>query len=177
MKLQKVRLLLSATLLVVASSFARADTFTINSNWHTGAAEYGSLVDFTGNGTFELVGTTFSLIDFQFINTSTSTVVWTATPYDGLLVNLGGGNTKLEIGNGSSDCNGASCISPIFGSAITTGSAPATFIGISGTTQDPNTYFDNATLTDIHVPDGGMTLMLLGGVLVGLETLRRKIRV
>ncbi len=27
------------------------------------------------------------------------------------------------------------------------------------------------------VPDGGMTLMLLGGVLVGLETLRRKFRV
>ena len=27
-----------------------------------------------------------------------------------------------------------------------------------------------------NVPDGGMTLMLLGGVLVGLETLRRKFR-
>ena len=27
-----------------------------------------------------------------------------------------------------------------------------------------------------NVPDGGMTLMLLGGVLVGLETLRRRFR-
>jgi hypothetical protein len=27
------------------------------------------------------------------------------------------------------------------------------------------------------VPDGGMTLMLLGGALVGLETLRRRYRV
>lgn len=27
-----------------------------------------------------------------------------------------------------------------------------------------------------NVPDGGMTLMLLGGVLVGIETLRRKVR-
>lgn len=30
---------------------------------------------------------------------------------------------------------------------------------------------------DRRIPDGGMTLMLLGGVLVGLETLRRKLRV
>ena len=30
--------------------------------------------------------------------------------------------------------------------------------------------------SNIPVPDGGMTLMLLGGVLVGLETLRRKFR-
>jgi hypothetical protein len=29
----------------------------------------------------------------------------------------------------------------------------------------------------LQVPDGGVTLMLLGGVLVGLETLRRKLRV
>jgi hypothetical protein len=28
-----------------------------------------------------------------------------------------------------------------------------------------------------QVPDGGMTIMLLGGALVGLETLRRKFRV
>ncbi len=30
---------------------------------------------------------------------------------------------------------------------------------------------------DVHVPDGGMTLMLLGGALFGLETLRRRFRV
>jgi len=172
MKLQKVRLLLSATLLVVASSFARADTFTIDSYWHTGSSN--NVVTYTGDGTFDLIGTTFSLIDFQFTNTTTDTVVWTATPYDGELLDS---NEHLIIGNGSSDCNGASCITFIFGSAITTGSAPVTFTGISGTTQDPNTYFDSATLTDTHVPDGGTTLMLLGGVLVSLETMRRKLRV
>ena len=32
-------------------------------------------------------------------------------------------------------------------------------------------------LSQTDVPDGGMTLMLLGGALVGLETLRRKFRV
>ena len=30
--------------------------------------------------------------------------------------------------------------------------------------------------TSVHVPDGGVTLMLLGGALVGIETLRRKFR-
>ena len=34
-----------------------------------------------------------------------------------------------------------------------------------------------ATLNTVFVPDGGMTIMLLGGALVGLETLRRKFRV
>jgi hypothetical protein len=41
------------------------------------------------------------------------------------------------------------------------------FYGVQGANQ--------AVVTP-HVPDGGMTLMLLGGALVGLETLRRKFR-
>jgi hypothetical protein len=44
---------------------------------------------------------------------------------------------------------------------------PGRIIGFSATLHVP----------DGGVPDGGMTLMLLGGVLVGLETLRRKLRV
>jgi hypothetical protein len=48
------------------------------------------------------------------------------------------------------------------------------------------TFYDNNganingnfnVITTSTTPDGGMTLMLLGGVLVGLETLRRKVRV
>jgi hypothetical protein len=35
----------------------------------------------------------------------------------------------------------------------------------------------NFNVINATTPDGGMTLMLLGGVLVGLETLRRKLRV
>lgn len=31
-------------------------------------------------------------------------------------------------------------------------------------------------ITTVNVPDGGMTLMLLGGALVGMETLRRRLR-
>jgi len=33
-----------------------------------------------------------------------------------------------------------------------------------------------AAVEPVPVPDGGVTLMLLGGVLVGLETLRRRLR-
>lgn len=162
-------LLLPATLLVVAGSIARADIFTIDSSWHTGSSQYGNLVTFTGDGTFELVGTTFSLISFQFINTTTNTVVWTATPYDGELLDSG---TELVIGNGKSDCSGESCISPIFGTAITTGSL-ATFTAIGGTTQDPNTYFDSATLTDVQVPEPGSVILLLT-LLVGVGFVVRK---
>jgi hypothetical protein len=41
----------------------------------------------------------------------------------------------------------------------------------SGTNCSTNTFYGGS------IPDGGMTVMLLGGVLVGLETLRRRFRV
>ena len=40
-----------------------------------------------------------------------------------------------------------------------------------------HTPVDQGLVTDAVVPDGGVTLMLLGGALVGLETLRRRFRV
>jgi hypothetical protein len=46
---------------------------------------------------------------------------------------------------------------------------------VAGEAQDGTAL--SSTIIDTGVPDGGMTLMLLGGVLVGLETLRRKFRV
>ncbi len=46
--------------------------------------------------------------------------------------------------------------------------------------SDPSYSFEladiRATTTSFGVPDGGVTLMLLGAALVGLETLRRKLR-
>ena len=38
-------------------------------------------------------------------------------------------------------------------------------------------HWDLFTAREVEVPDGGMTLMLLGGALVGLESLRRRFRV
>jgi len=46
------------------------------------------------------------------------------------------------------------------------------YTGNSGTYPGPEITFSAQA-----VPDGGMTLMLLGGALVGLATLRRKLRV
>jgi hypothetical protein len=42
--------------------------------------------------------------------------------------------------------------------------------------QGGNAFAISQDFTPTTVPDGGLTLTLLGGVLVGLETLRRKIR-
>ena len=51
--------------------------------------------------------------------------------------------------------------------------------GVTGIRFRPDTLTSDFTVSGIGgvtVPDGGVTLMLLGGVLVGLETLRRKFR-
>ena len=57
------------------------------------------------------------------------------------------------------------------------GSPPTSFSSIDVNILSSGNDF---ALDDIHlqqVPDGGVTLMLLGGALLGLETLRRKFRV
>ena len=178
------RFLLAASLLLVSSSLASADTYSIISNWHTGSAQFGSLTPFTGDGTFTWNGSSFSNIVFTFMNTKTNTVVWTATSTDGLITDS---NKQLEIGNGTADCNGASCISVLFASAITTGSS-LTLTGVNDGgvrtyTQDPNSFFDSATLTDTSftsregaVPEPGSVILILTVLgMVGLA-MRRKLR-
>jgi hypothetical protein len=56
---------------------------------------------------------------------------------------------------------------------------PCSYDDTSGAcvTNRATSPFPPAAQEFIGVPDGGMTLMLLGGALVGLETLRRKFRV
>jgi len=175
---QSFGFMLLATLLVVSSPFARADTYSIVSNWHTGYAVYGSLQTITGDGTFTWDGTTFSNIVFSFDDISPiSSTLWTATSTDGELLSS---NELLILGNGASDCSGPSCVAITFGSAITTGS-PLTLAGISGTTQTPNSFFDSATLTDTsyssRVPEPNSVILLLtvlvaAGLVVG-KRLRR----
>ena len=64
-----------------------------------------------------------------------------------------------------------------FGSSGLTAGTFLAGIGV-GTTQQFSTPFTTTGLVqNTEVPDGGMTLMLLGGALVGVETLRRKLRV
>jgi hypothetical protein len=45
------------------------------------------------------------------------------------------------------------------------------------TAPGSNGVVSSVDIQNVSVPDGGVTLMLLGGALVGLETLRRRLRV
>lgn len=100
--------------------------------------------------------------------------------------------------NGSCNGNtpGSFCGAVGTGNTVALGTSPVTF-GLTGSYT--GTFLDNGTfnlqaaagngsngnafaisqtiVAGGAVPDGGMTLMLLGGALVGVETLRRKFRV
>jgi hypothetical protein len=179
---QSFRFMLSAVLLVASGSLARADNFSIVSSWHTGSAQFGNLDTFTGDGSFTWNGSAFSNIVFSFVGSlpgDPATKNWTATTGDGELLNS---NTELILGNGTTDCSGPSCVAITFNSALTTGS-PLTLQGVSGFSQDPNTTFDSATLTDTSrsglgaVPEPNSVILLLTvlmtvGLVVG-KKLRR----
>ncbi len=184
---QSFRFMLSAALLVASGSFARADTFSIVSSWHTGSALYGNLDTFTGNGSFTWDGSAFSNVAFSFVGSLPSDPAdknWTASSGDGELLSS---NTDLILGNGSQDCNGLSCVSIFFASPVTIGS-PLVLQGISGTSQDPNTYFDSATLTDTSytgsgsgsdqtsVPEPDSVILLLTVLMVVGLAVGRKLR-
>jgi hypothetical protein len=168
MSKRTIPFLLPAVLLAVSGSIARADNFSIVSNWQIGSAQFGNLNSFTGNGTFTYNGSSFSNIVFSFTGTfppTATTPNWTATPTDGELLN---GNTFLILGDGPFDCSGPSCVGILFATPITTG-GPLMLTAIGGFSQNPNTVFDSATLTDTSfasngqgtVPEPGSVLLLL----------------
>jgi hypothetical protein len=169
--MRKLLWIVSILFAAICAPAAYADNYNLVSNWHTGAAQFGNLDTYTGNGTFTWNGSTFSNIVFTFTDPDDGTL-WTATPTDGELLS---GNTLVIIGNGSADCNGASCVGITFGSAVTTGS-PQTLNGVSGFSQGPNTTFDSAILTDISaVPEPGAFVLTLTGVgSLGLLVVMRK---
>ena len=85
-------------------------------------------------------------------------------------------------GNGSADAKPG----PLNFTVTASGLSAASFVRNAGgayfivdiySTSTGNTGVMDASNTNRTVPDGGMTLMLLGGALVGLEALRRKVRV
>jgi hypothetical protein len=186
---------MAAALVVVSGSFAKADTYSIVSNWSTGQAEFGDLVTYTGDGTFNWNGTTFSLISFDFTETSfetcpagqscpptggvvtdTNNVIWTATPNDGEL-NYPSAN-HLVIGDGTNDCSGTNCINVLLSGPLALGgaSAPVLYGVISGsTTQDPNTGLVSATVTDLPEPSAVAILATVSGILGFVIFRRRKL--
>ena len=183
---QCVRFMVAAAFVVVSGSFAKADTYSIVSSWSTGATQYDDLVTYTGDGTFNWNGTTFSLISFDFTETSyqtpatgnlvtdTNNVIWTATPSDGEL-NYPSAN-HLVIGDGTNDCSGANCINVLLSGPLALGGASAPVLyGVSGTTQDPNTGFVSATVTDLPEPSAVAVLATVSGILGFVIFRRRKL--
>jgi hypothetical protein len=180
----------AVALVVVSGSFAKADTYSIVSDWQTGQAQFNNVDTFTGDGTFSWNGTTFSLISFSFTETSVETcsapftqpcvqtptdnVLWTATPTDGEL-NYPSPN-HLVLGNGVNDCSGASCINVLLSGPLALGGTSAPVLtGLSGTTQDPNTGFLSATVTDLPEPSAIAVLATVSGILGFVIFRRRKL--
>jgi hypothetical protein len=102
--------------------------------------------------------------------------------------------TTIEQGNGQSgfayelDATQAAAAQTAIDNAIAGGATLSTIL-VTGAFQagcpPPGTCANDGAETlflqhqkgSVSVPDGGVTLMLLGGVLVGIESLRRKLRV
>jgi hypothetical protein len=160
---QSLKFMMAAALLVVSGSFARADTYSVVSDWHTGSTQFNDLVTYTGDGTFNWNGTTFSNIVFSFTETSpTNTVLWSAAPTDGELLNS---NTELIIGSSGTDC-GVYCVEITLNGAVTTGS-PLALQG-TGVYSQPNTTFDSATVTDTSHPLPEPSAIALFGTVSGI---------
>jgi hypothetical protein len=158
-----IRMLLSTALLLGSVSITRADTYSVVSSWTTGSAQFGSLNTYTGNGTFTWSGGAFSAVSLSFIDVTTSTTLWTASPTDGELSTFSGFE-HLIIGNSGTDC-GLSCIAIALPSSLATG-GPQVLSGVGGgasTTQMPNSTFVSATITDTtySTPEPASIVMLL----------------
>jgi hypothetical protein len=188
---QSMKFMMAVALLVVSGSFAKADTYSITSDWAYGGNP--AIATFTGNGTFDWDGTTvtaptfviptgFTNISFSFTVTggayASSFNGWTASSTDGAYVTNTG---ILDIGNGTFDCNGGSCISLVLSGPLVTG-GPLTLTGISNgsSTQDPNSVLIDATVTDITHAQGALpepsAIALLGTIsgILGFVIFRRR---
>lgn len=192
---QAFKFIVAATLLVASGSFARADTYSVVSDWTSGSAYFGDLVTYTGDGTFDWDGTTFSNISFDLTETSyetctgncppnagtvtdTNNVIWTATDNDGALYSS---NTLLVLGDNvnGSDCSGPDCVGIFLSGALAT-SGPLALSGTSGFEFAQNVSFVDATVTDTSYTGGALpepsAVALLGMVssILGFVIFRRR---
>jgi hypothetical protein len=138
------------------NSLLSAATFTLTGN--TGFSQAATVSQAANN--FKPDGD--GLMDILFTYSPSTKAFTTGESQTYLITGLG---TSASIFDFSSFC-GSGCgtgshLAAIHVQNTPSGGSGSAFVGGS----------------DAPVPDGGMTLMLLGGVLVGFETLRRKFRV
>jgi hypothetical protein len=134
----------------------------------------GSAIDLNVNGAFTLVSAT----------TNTEALSSSGT---GNVDHIGSFSLELSMQDASSPATSATVVltgSWANSASVLTGNDLNNVAGVHFKTSDTCTFFAGNTTAGSagsgcgsSVPDGGMTLMLLGGVLVGVETLRRKFQV
>ena len=191
---QTLRFVLSAALLIVSGSIAKADSYSIQSSWHTGSAQFQTLDTYSGNGTFDWTsGTAITNVVFSFTRLTHDVftvgdplgVLWTGVNSNPGIAN---GGLTLEIGTSGNDCSVGSCIVITFPAAITAGVAFSTSVtsatcnvGNGCSTQLPNSIFDSATLTNTTYSTSASTavpepnsVLLLSTILLGAAFVARR---
>ena len=131
--------------------------------------------------------------DFGFNLIGNPTIAGSASPNDYTLNSTSAGSIHLDgtgnfeyafsatFPNGAGNAKTGPYTFTITGSGVTSSSfetnGSGQYFAVDILGANGNTGFVDASTRTNVVPDGGMTLMLLGGALVGLESLRRKFRV
>jgi hypothetical protein len=189
---QCFRFVVAAALVVVSGSFAKADTYSIVSSWADGSA-----YKFTGVGTFNWNGSTFSDISFTFTETKQGTcgvygivcvitpaVLWTATPTDGELTPSDSvAHPTLVIGaNPGGDCStpAGECVEIELSSKLVLGgtSTPTLTGLVAGSSVQgvsPQPSLVSASVTDLPEPSAIAALATVSGVLGFVIFRRRKL--
>ena len=150
---QSLKFMMAATLLVVSGSFAKADTYQVNSTWDRS----GDV--FTGNGTFDWDGSTFSNISFNFTGDPSSPYTnvyffdWTATSNDGEINSFLGPNTLVLGDNPSGNdwCVRARIVSRSSCLAHSTLGATLPLTSTVGSEEDSNQILVSATISDVKI--------------------------
>jgi len=193
---QCLRYMVAVALVVVSGSFAKADQYSIVSNWSYGSLGNGDLTTYTGDGTFTWNGTAFSNVSFTFTETSYQicnppnqyqpgcvvppAVLWSVVGgNDGEIASFLGPNT-LVLGNNAAgnDCAGPDCVEIKLSVPLTLGGASTpTLTSSNGVEQGvaPQPSLVSATITDLPEPSAIALLATVSGILGFVIFRRRKL--
>jgi hypothetical protein len=147
-----------------------------------------NLITLTSGQTFTTIGTkTYTRLDSTLVGPFDSAVTGDTIKKDGAsktnnTIDLGLGGYTYLVGkyDGTQGGGYVWLITDVSGIVTVPGELPGLVTNPDGTTSFGTAKFDVSHISvyksQTSVPDGGMTLMLLGGALLGLESLRRRFR-